>query len=135
VLLQARLNSTVIAQIPAAETRGIARAGILLLRRALMLRESKRHVGEQKRHGNRQPDHHKNSLQKETATRYKGKLREKRAAPAKVPPCLEPGNLPQLAARGDLQFEQRHPLQDRRVALAALRRAQDGFRKQIDLGR
>ena len=49
MLLQARLNRVVISQIPPAETRGIARAGILLLRRALMLmlREGERHIGEQ----------------------------------------------------------------------------------------
>ena len=38
-------------------------------------------------------------------------------------------DLPQLVARDKLQLKQCHPLQDGRVALAALRRAQDGFRK------
>jgi hypothetical protein len=45
-----------------------------------------------------------------TKTLYKGKPAGKRVAPTKVPPQLEPGDLPQLVARGDLQFEQRHPL-------------------------
>jgi hypothetical protein len=37
-------------------------------------------------------------------------------------------------ARGDLQFQERHPLQNDRIALAGLRRAQDRFREQVDLG-
>jgi hypothetical protein len=127
VLLQAGLNSTVISEDLSAETRCIARAGVLLLRRALVLRESERDISDKKRHGDQQPDHHK--------TLRKGKLHGKRAVSAKVPPNLEPDDLPKLVARGDLQFEQRHPLQDHRVTLSMLRRAQDGFGKQIDLGR
>jgi hypothetical protein len=40
VLLQARLNGVVISQILSAQARGVARAGVLLLRRARVLRES-----------------------------------------------------------------------------------------------
>jgi hypothetical protein len=75
LLLQTGLNGAVIAQILPAEARGIARAGILLLRRARMLSESKWDTSDQKRCGKGKPFHHTISPNKE--------LRRKRAACAK----------------------------------------------------
>src|SRR5689334_5623738 len=69
VVLQADLNLVVIAEILPAETRGVARTGVLLLRRAGMLRQRERRTGNQEREGKGQPDHHK-------PHQYRGKFRE-----------------------------------------------------------
>jgi hypothetical protein len=65
VLLQAGLNGTVVAEILAAKTLGVARAGTLLLRRAGTLRKCERDIRNQKHQCESKLRHHAPHIGKE----------------------------------------------------------------------